>query len=189
MRHQIFTALAVLTVLILPGKTHHAEAIIDCEPIGNAKPICGFSNPEDMVALPGDKAILIGEYGASAVATGRLLVLELDSEKHYSVFHGGQGNATAEPGWGDPSCTTPPGDAFNSHGIDLVRRDDGRLQLLVVQHGSREAVELFEVMGQGTNWQVEWRGCVPAPANASLNSVAAVSNGDFYTTQMVALST
>jgi integrase len=34
--------------------------------------------------------------------------------------------------------------ACNSHGIDLVRRDDGRLELLVVQHGGREAVELLE---------------------------------------------
>ena len=67
--------------------------------------------------------------------------------------------------------------------MDIVRRDDGRLQLLVVQHGSREAVELFEVIGSGTDWQVEWRGCVPSPENASLNSVAALPNGDFYTTK------
>ena len=88
---------------------------------------------------------------------------------------------------GDPNCATPPGKAFNAHGIDLVRRDDGRLQLLVVQHGSREAVELFEVIGSGADWRVEWRGCVPAPPEAWLNSVAGVSNGDFYTTQMTPL--
>jgi len=187
MQRPFFLAFAALAAVLLGTQVSQAEPIIDCEPEGNARPICGFSNPEDMVALPGDQAILIGEYGASAAATGRLLVLELDSEKQHTVFRGGQGNGAAEPGWGDPTCTTPPGEKFNSHGIDLVRRDDGRLQLLVIQHGSREAVELFEVMGEGINWRVEWRGCVPAPPNASLNSVAAISNGDFYTTQMVPL--
>lgn len=165
-----------------------AGPIGDCEPKGNARPICGFTNPEDMVALPGGQAILIGEYGASAEAhSGGLVVFELDSEVRRTVYRGGRGEAAAEAGWGDPSCTNPPSRAFNSHGMDLVRRDDGRLQLLVVQHGGREAIEIFEVLGSGTEWRVEWRGCVPAPANASLNEVAALPNGDFYTTQMAPL--
>ena len=185
MRHALF--LAALAVLLLGGQARGAEPIIECEPKGNARPLCGFSNPEDMVALPGNQAILIGEYGASVETSGRIVVLELESEKRHTVYPRGQEGGKAEAGWGDPSCTTPPSDAFNSHGIDLVRRDDGRLQLLIIQHGSREAVELFEVMGAGTEWKVEWRGCVPSPPNASLNSVAAISNGDFYTTQMVPL--
>ncbi len=187
MQRPFFLAVASLGVLLLGTHTLQAQPIIDCVPKGSARPICGFSNPEDIVALPGGQAILIGEYGASADATGGLLVLELESEKQHRVFRGGQSEGSAEPGWGDPTCTTPPGEAFNSHGIDLVRRDDQRLQLLVIQHGSREAVELFEVIGAGTDWRVEWRGCVPAPANASLNSVAARSNGDFYTTKMTPL--
>jgi len=178
---------AALTIVLLGSAALNAEPIVECVPKGNARPVCGFSNPEDIVALPGNEAILIGEYGASAAATGRLVVFELASEKQHTVYRGGQGKGAAEAGWGDPSCTTPPAEPFNSHGIDLVRRDDGRLQLLVIQHGSREAVELFEVLGAGTDWRVEWRGCVPAPPNASLNSVAGVSNGDFYTTQMIPL--
>lgn len=187
MQRPFLLALTALAVSLPGTQVAGVEAIVDCVPKGNARPICAFSNPEDMVALPGEQAILIGEYGASAATTGRLLVFELDSEKQHTVYRGGQGDGAAEPGWGDPACTTPPDERFNSHGIDLVRRDDGRLQLLVIQHGSREAVELFEVMGSGINWRVEWRGCVPAPPNASLNSVAAIANGDFYTTQMTPL--
>ncbi len=186
MQRLFLLSLAMLAAWLLGAQAAHAQAIIDCDPIGNARPICGFSNPEDIVALPGDQAILIGEYGASGAVSGGLLVMELESEQVHTVYRGGQGGP-AEPGWGDPACTAPPGEAFNAHGIDLVRRDDGRLQLLVIQHGSREAVELFEVMGEGTDWQVAWRGCVPSPPNASLNSIAALSNGDFYTTQMIPL--
>lgn len=182
-------SLLLLSCSLACSQAFAAGPITECESKGNARPICTFTNPEDMVPLPGDQAILIGEYGASAQEhSGGLVVFELDSEKRHTVYRGGEGKAAAESGWGDPSCTNPPSNAFNSHGIDLVRRGDGRLQLLVVQHGGREAVEFFEVLGRGTDWRVEWRGCVPAPANASLNEVAALPNGDFYTTQMAPIA-
>lgn len=162
--------------------------VLTCEPSGNARPICAFKNPEDMVPLPGNAAILIGEYGTSAEDhSGGLVLFNLETETREVVFRGGEDAAIAEPGWGDPSCDTGPTSAFNSHGIDLVRRDDGRLSLLVVQHGSREAIEFFELLGNGSHWHVVWRGCVLAPPDASLNEVAARPNGDFYTTKMAGL--
>jgi hypothetical protein len=165
-------------------------AIPSCEPVGPVRPICGFTNPEDMVALPGGQAILVGEYGQSAESQpGGLVVFDLRTEERRTVFEGGRdgGTANSEPGWGEPACQTPPTRAFNSHGIDLVRRDDGRLELLVVQHGGREAVEVFEVLGSGTDWRVVWRGCVFAPPDASLNDVAGLPDGSFYTTRMASL--
>lgn len=186
-----FAALALVMLMTLASASVALARgpVLDCEPAGNARPICIFKNPEDMVPLPGNKAILIGEYGTTAEDhSGGLVVFALDSEKRTTVFRGGESPAIAEPGWGDPSCTEPPSRAFNSHGIDLVRREDGRLALLVVQHGGREAVEFFELLGHGTEWQVAWRGCVAAPPDASLNEVSAQSNGDFYTTKMAALT-
>ncbi len=192
----IFSRFNSLGLLVLFGwavtaagaAAEQAGPIIACEPKDNARPICGFTNPEDIVALPGDQVILIGEYGTSAEDhSGGLVTLNLETEEKQTVFRGGEKEATPEPGWGDPACTTPPAQAFNSHGIDLVRRADSRLQLLVVQHGGREAVEVFEVLGQKTDWQVEWRGCVPSPENASLNEVAGLPNGDFVTTKMISL--
>ena len=70
MQRPCFLALAALALVLLGVQVPREEPIIDCVPKGNARPICGFSNPEDIVALPGDQAILIGEYGASAAATG-----------------------------------------------------------------------------------------------------------------------
>lgn len=189
-------ALAILALLV-PGLSladdeppaRAAGSVPECEPVGHARPICGFTNPEDMVALPGGQAILVGEYGElSARHAGALVVLDLGTEERKTVFEGGREAAVAEPGWGESACQTPPTRAFNSHGIDLVRRDDGRLALLVVQHGGREAIELFEVLGSGTDWRVVWRGCVFAPADASLNEVAGLPDGSFYTTRMASLS-
>jgi hypothetical protein len=142
-----------------------------------------------MVPLPGNQALLIGEYGTSPTHhAGGLVLFELESEVRRPLYRGGQSDARATPGWGDPACTTPPDERFNSHGIDLVRRDDGRLALLVVQHGSREAIELFELTGEGIEWQIEWRGCVPSPPDASLNEVTGLADGSFYTTKMASLA-
>ena len=40
-----------------------AGPILSCEPVGNARPICGFKNPEDLAPLPGDEALLVSEDG------------------------------------------------------------------------------------------------------------------------------
>jgi len=188
--HRIFLAVLLCVAATMAAAPSLADGpVTDCVARDNARPICTFSNPEDMVPLPGNQALLIGQYGeAGSGHSGGLVVFELESEEVRSVFRGGAEAAVAEPGWGDPACTTAPTSAFNSHGIDLVYRDDGRLALLVVQHGGREAIEFFEVLGEGTDWKVEWRGCVTAPADASLNEVAALPGGGFYTTKMASLS-
>ena len=115
MQHPFFSI--TFAGLLLVAQAPQAEPILDCVPKGNARPICEFKNPEDMVALPGGQAILIGEYGGSPEVPGGLLVFELESEKQHTVFRGGQGNGAAESGWGDPNCATPPGKAFNAHGM------------------------------------------------------------------------
>ena len=184
--------------MILAGCTDRApaensaetlNANADCTPLGPARPVCGFTNPEDMVPLPGSRAILIGEYGQNAEDhAGGLVIFDLETESKTVAYRGGDAAGPPEAGWGDPACTLAPDARFNSHGIDLVRRDDGRLALLVVQHGSREAVELFEVEEDDGRWRVEWRGCVPSPPDASLNEIAALSDGRFFATKMASLS-
>lgn len=167
--------------------------ILDCVATGNARPICKFQSPEDIVALPGDEALLISGYGAMGASgkvrkPGGLILFSLADETPTTIYAGGSDADQAEAGWGDPTCPPPPQDKFNAHGIDLVQRSDGRLELLVVQHFGREAVEFFEVTGAGKDWRVAWKGCVLAPPDASLNEVVALPNGDFYTTKMASIS-
>lgn len=167
--------------------------VLDCVAKDDARPICKFQSPEDIVALPGHEALLISGYGAMGAdggvrKPGGLVLFSLADETATTIYSGGTDADQAEPGWGDPTCPAPPKDKFNAHGIDLVRRSDGRLALLVVQHFGREAVEFFEVTGAGKDWNVAWRGCVLAPEDASLNEVVGLPNGDFYTTKMASIS-
>ena len=157
----------------------------DCQAIGNARPICGFQNPEDLVALPDDDAILVSEFGS--ISGGKAGVLSLfvpETEERRVIFRGGDA-AGANPVWGDAACPGPPGAGFSPHGVHLSRRSDGALQLLVVQHGGRESVEFFEVTGEGRNSVVQWRGCALAPGRTWLNSVAATPDGGFVATNMM----
>jgi hypothetical protein len=175
------------------GEATSPGPVLDCVAKDNARPICKFQSPEDIVPLPGNEALLISGYGAMSASgemlkPGGLVLFSLADETPTTIYSGGRDADQAEAGWGDPTCPPPPKDRFNAHGIDLVRRSDGRLALLVVQHLGREAVEFFELTGAGTDWQIAWKGCVLAPPDASLNEVVGLPNGDFFTTKMASLA-
>jgi len=156
------------------------QPITSCEPIGAATPLCGFQNPEDLALLPGGREVLVSEYGESGERAGRISLLDLASNEHTSLFAGAEPVA---PGpWGALDCAGPPSKAFSPHGIHFAQRADGLLQLLVVNHGGRESVEMFEVMRDGGRWQLAWRGCALAPEDL-LNDVVALPEGGFLVTR------
>ena len=177
----------VMAVAVLGCRTPGGapDPITACEPIGSARPVCTFQNPEDLVALPGGRALLVSEYPHPGGAGGLALYV-LATDERRVLFRGGDASGAPAAGWGDPGCPAPPSPAFGPHGIDLARRADGRLALAVVQHGGREAIELFEVLGSGADWRVEWRGCVLAPGR--LNDVVLLSDGGLLATQMMSLA-
>ncbi len=187
MQSKILAALLLLGAA--SGCTTDGEAdglaVSGCEPMGAARPICGFQNPEDLVALPGGAAILVSEFGSmEGDRPGDLALFVLETEERRVIFRGGDADGT-ESSWGDATCPGPPPPAFSPHGIHLSTRADGAHQLLVVQHGGRESIEFFEVQGSGQDFDVSWRGCVVAPHDTWLNSVAALPDGGFVTTNMM----
>jgi hypothetical protein len=161
------------------------EPVTACEPVGSARPVCGFQNPEDLEPLPDGKSLLVSEFGSmEGGRSGAIARLDLASEARSVLYRGGDGGSVA-PGWGDPACPGPPPPELSPHGIHLSRRPDGALQLLVVNHGGRESVELFEVQGSPSGWTVAWRGCAVAPDGSWLNDVVALPEGGFLATQMM----
>jgi hypothetical protein len=159
-----------------------AQPVRSCEPVGNARPLCGFHNPEDLVALPGGASLLVSEYGGlEGERPGAISRLDLATESRSVLYRGGDGGEP-RPGWGDPSCPGPPAQ-FSPHGIDRVRRADGALALLAVNHAGRESIEFFEVEGDGAS--LAWRGCAVAPEQIWWNDVVATPDGGFYASHML----
>lgn len=75
-----------------------------------------------------------------------------------------------------------------AHGIHLSRRADGHLQLLVVNHEGREAVEFLELVHSNNAWRALWRGCVENYLGSVLNDVVASPHGGFIATASVEFS-
>lgn len=180
----ILISVIVVGILSVLNTVTSIEPIVSCEPIENARPLCGWQNPEDMVSLPNGQHVIVSEYGAQdGGKAGTLSLLDLKTETREVLFEGG---TTRGPGvWGADDCVDAPGEEFSPHGIHLSRRADGTWQLLAVQHGGRESVEMFEVIELAEGWGLAWRGCVNAPKESMLNDVVASPNGGFLVTHMM----
>ena len=180
-------SVALAAALTLCACAKPRDPIVDCTASADARPICGFQNPEDLALLPSGRILVISQMGEmDGSLPGSLVFFDLASEAITPAFGGASPEtplATNE-GWGDPACPGAPGDKFSPHGLALARRPDGALQLLVVNHGGRESIELFEVSDSGTAPSLAWRGCAISPADSFLNDVAALPDGGFVTTHM-----
>ncbi|HTO53674.1 MAG TPA: hypothetical protein VMR50_09825 [Myxococcota bacterium] len=175
-----------LAALGLAACSKPRPPISDCVPTADARPICTFHDPEDFALLPQAHALVVSQMGGGdGSKPGSLVFFALESESLTPAYPlPGAANEAPHAGWGDPKCPGAPGAALSPHGLDLATRPDGALELLVVNHGGRESVELFEV-SDALPPALAWRGCVLAPDDAFLNDVAALPDGGFVTTHFL----
>ncbi len=163
--------------------------IADCEPRGDIDVYCEMNTPEDIAALDDGRHLLLAHFGQMGDATGSLSLFDTETTSRIHLFPEGAAEiGTAD--WGVAECTTPPDASFSPHGTHLHQLENGRWRYLVVNHGSREAVELFEIWQELGVYRLAWRGCVPAAPDTLMNDVVGLSNGDLvYTRMMENLST
>ena len=69
-------------------------------------------------------------------------------------------------------CPAPPTAAFSSQGLGIRENRDGTSTLYAVSHGGRQAIEVFRISTRGKMPQVDWIGCIIAPPQTNINSVA-----------------
>lgn len=156
-------------------------ATIDCSDVEGIKSICGLVEPEDIVRAPNGRDLIFGQMADP----GGLYLLDTSDDSVHSLFNDHTLAVAAEASWGDSACVAPP-DSLHAHGLSLSRRNDGRWQLLVVNHHQRESVEFLEYLPP-VNTQyptLVWRGCAVAPEQASINDVAGLPDGGFLVTHM-----
>jgi len=160
-------------------------SLLDCQDMGGMRVHCGYRNPEDLVLLPGGGHLLVSEMGEFMADTpGKLSLLNLASGAREAIAIDWPEPGSASLGRGASDCPSPDVAAFSPHGIDLTALDDGTLQLLVVNHGKREAVEFFDVTQNDGVWQLSWQGCALPPGDPFINDVAGRRDGGFYVTHM-----
>ena len=172
----------VLALLVSAGCSPDQPPIDTCEPGDGLIPDCRYRNPEDLVPAPGDREIIVSQFGGMAgEADGSLVALRPADGRIRTLYPGPETSPARQDGWGDPAC--PPPAAFSPHGIDIERLDDGRHALYVVNHGGRESVEMFEVT-PGSDVSLTWRGCVEAPEDGYFNDLVVLEDGGFWVSHM-----
>jgi hypothetical protein len=156
-----------------------AAAAQACAPEGKVRYLCGPANVEDMVLTPGSSMIIAsgmaGESGA-----GRLYLID-PRRKSFTTL---KADAPRPAGAEYKSCPGPIDMAkLAPHGIALRPGAGGRHTLYVVNHGTRESVEVFELDAAKGEPTLTWTGCAVLPDGASGNSVAPLSGGGFVVTR------
>jgi sugar lactone lactonase YvrE len=159
-----------------------ALAADNCAPFGDLHYVCGPSGVEDLVQIEGTRWV-IGSGLAEPKAGGHLNLIDTESKRWEEAYPAV--TATNEPDAKHfPDCVKPPEPAvFSVHGIALRRTGRDRYQLLAVNHGGREAIEFFDVAMRDDKPTFSWVGCVLAPPDSSLNSLATRADGGFIATQ------
>ena len=177
--------LATSVILLVSACGGGQPPIADCEAGFGMTPDCRFQNPEDLVVTPGGDRLIVSQMGQMDGSRPGNLALYQPGGDIDVLFPGG--GIDDDRSWGDASCPPPDLEAFSPHGLDLVQRQDGRWMLLVVNHGGRESIEFFEVLGGREQTSLGWRGCAEGPENVAFNDVAARPDGGFYVTHMFPL--
>jgi len=174
--------------LLVTGTAHAEPAVAvpavtpmpPCVATSAYTPICGLHAPEDLATLD-DSALLVVQMRGM---TGK-------GESNFAVLHPANAavrvlpvrDGTTTPAWGDGSCQAPdPRPAF--HGFDRWRDPDGRVRVVVVNHGTRSTIERFRLDRDGARESLVWEGCVSVPRDIELNDVAALPDGGFAATVM-----
>ena len=170
-----FQALGCLAALHAPAAVPQEAG---CEPSGDYAYLCGMSNPEDLVAVPGTEWII-----ASGMAPGAGLYLIDARAKIWSKLYPGEAPRAVQDMKTFGACPgTPDPNTFVTHGLAIVPVAEGRSTLYVVGHGGREAIEVFDIDATGEAPALTWKGCVLAPDSMEANSIAALADGSMLVT-------
>lgn len=169
-------ALALAGCATLPSATPSADI---CAPTAQFRFVCGASKPEDLAHIPDTPWII-----ASGFATGAGLKL-VDSRTRRARFWFTTAADQVAPDPAYPDCAIPPDPKlFTARGLSLRMTGPGQGRLLVVNHGGREAIEVFAIDARDTSAPptLRWQGCLAMPEGHVANAVASYSDGTVLAT-------
>lgn len=145
----------------------------------------GFLGPEDLVAVPDSRWIIAGDLGQGGQRGGLYLIDRVDKEATKVFPQERLRHDFHEQAY--PGCPgLPEPSAFSAHGINLMTSSEGPSLLYVVNHGDREAIEVFQLENVEATPELTWVGCVPLPEGAMANAVAPLPGQGIVATHFIA---
>ena len=150
----------------------------DCLGVGEANFLCGPVSPEDLVQIPASSWVV----ASGMEDDGYLYFIDTQQQRSTAVYPSMQSEHRMDTAKFD-NCPGPQIEGFRPHGLSLVAGNNGVHTLLVVRHGSREAIEVFEITESPSDSpKLTWIGCVLAPTGVAFNSVVGTPEGGLAAT-------
>jgi hypothetical protein len=146
--------------------------------------VCKQQGPEDVIVVPGSQWVLASAYEG----TGGVTLIKVSDRTSIVAYP----SAAAKSRFDSKAfagCPGPPDTAkgkFLTHGLSLQAGKNAVHRLLVVAHGGRESVEVFELDARPATPVLTWLGCAVAPDPVGLNSVRWLADGGFIATNFLA---
>jgi hypothetical protein len=173
-----------LALTVATGGCGAGEERADCSLTGEIGTICGFRNPEDLEWVETAGIVLVSNMRFDGpVVDGGYISALLPGQWQPRILWGpgGPAAAAAEPALGAAACKTAPDpEALYTHGL-TSKRVGGRTLIYMAAHagelGGREAVEIFELGGQGENAALIWKACIPTENAIQANDVFVGDDG------------
>jgi hypothetical protein len=148
-----------------------------CDPAAGLSFICGLSNAEDLVQVPGTPWIVASGL-AEGERGGHIYLVNAHDRTVQTVLPGHI--AYRQDGETFGACPGAPDETrFSAHGMSLRAGAGSAHRLYVVHHGERESVEIFTLKAGAAAPTLTWVGCVVYPAGVLGNGVAALPGDAF----------
>jgi len=147
-----------------------------CRPDGAVEFVCGPVSPEDIVAVPESRWVIV----AGMEDEGYLYATDTRDHRSTKLFPRATFRSRLAPVFAE--CGGPVTGGFRPHGLSLRPGPGGRHTLYVVRHGAREAIEVFSLDARAGLPSLTWIGCAVAPNDVTFNSVAALPGDGFVAT-------
>ncbi len=134
----------LLMIVALLGASLSFDAVngaeAGCDASGGLEFVCGITNGEDLVRVPNTPWLIVSGFAADA----GISMIDSRNGSHAKLYPDERSRVRHDARFAD--CTTPPSTAtWVTHGLHLRPGSDGHSTLYVVGHGSREAIEVFDV--------------------------------------------
>ena len=167
---------SICVLLLLTSWNGFAAA--ECDADGDVQFLCGPVSPEDLAQVPDSPWVV----ASGMEDDGYLYFTNSDDLSTTAVYPAANARHELIDRFAD--CPGPLTSGFRPHGVNLVRGENGIHTLLVVRHGDRESIEVFEIQVTSSTPDLTWIGCVIAPDGIVFNSVVATPERGMAATHM-----
>lgn len=189
------SARAFAWLMTLAALPHWAHASAPAQPTASPSAaaqgdrLASPARPEDLREIPGTPWILVSSMASPSGEPGALYVVNKHAPDRFIALFPGDRLASGELAGGKPlaiyaGCPAPTMAAFAPHGVNVRRRANGELEILAVNHGGRESIEVLGLDTRGPTPRAHWKGCVLLPHDAWANGVASLAGDELVISSM-----